>query len=201
MVPGSQLVVSRTAYRNSQILCGKWANSVYAEVSALLKSHSIDLDHNRFLILQGEVESIAQMKAKASSGTEEGFWDLGGYNWYYRLYCKDQTAAAKVIEAVEESYAEKAIPVRSSPERMRRFTEQKGTCPRTFEQEKYSIQSLNLKSTKPLCSSLSRMARKDQLPARRKNKRKLPLNVRNLDRKRLKFRLWKKKIDSKSKDM
>lgn len=38
----------------------------------LLKGRGIDLDHKRFLILQGEVESIAQMPPKAKNEHEEG---------------------------------------------------------------------------------------------------------------------------------
>ena len=41
-------------------------------MTALLKARGIDLDHNRFLILQGEVESIAQMKPKGATEHDEG---------------------------------------------------------------------------------------------------------------------------------
>ena len=42
------------------------------EVTTLLKSRGIDLDHNRFLILQGEVEQIAMMKPKGTAPGDEG---------------------------------------------------------------------------------------------------------------------------------
>eukprot|EP00759_Apiculatamorpha_spiralis_P026409 PhF_6_TR29360/c1_g1_i1/m.43194/K06675/SMC4; structural maintenance of chromosome 4 len=55
-------------------------------VVTYLKEHGIDLDHNRFLILQGEVEQIALMKPKAEKEGEEGFLeyldDLIGTNKY-----------------------------------------------------------------------------------------------------------------------
>ncbi|KAJ3508271.1 hypothetical protein NLJ89_g5846 [Agrocybe chaxingu] len=73
VVPGSQLIVTRTAYKNNAskyTINGR--NSSYSEVQTLLKGRGIDLDHNRFLILQGEVESIAQMKPKAPSEHEDG---------------------------------------------------------------------------------------------------------------------------------
>ena len=38
----------------------------------MLRTKGIDLDHNRFLILQGEVEQISQMKPKAENKNEEG---------------------------------------------------------------------------------------------------------------------------------
>jgi len=50
--------------------------SSMTEVTTLLKSRGIDLDHNRFLILQGEVEQIAMMKAKGTAPGDEGEWGL-----------------------------------------------------------------------------------------------------------------------------
>ena len=80
--------MARTAYKNNSskyTINGRASN--YKEVQTLLKGRGIDLDHNRFLILQvgwllfvlvsshsrkGEVESIAQMKPKAPSEHEDG---------------------------------------------------------------------------------------------------------------------------------
>ncbi|KAF8274355.1 RecF/RecN/SMC [Lactarius quietus] len=73
VVPNSTLAVARTAYKNNTskyTINGRASN--YKEVQTLLKGRGIDLDHNRFLILQGEVESIAQMKPKAPSEHEDG---------------------------------------------------------------------------------------------------------------------------------
>lgn len=53
IVPNSTLVVNRTAYKNNS---NKYTinrkPSSYKEVQTLLKGRGIDLDHNRFLILQ-----------------------------------------------------------------------------------------------------------------------------------------------------
>ena len=53
VVPNSELVVNRTAYKNNS---NKYSindkSSSYKEVQTLLKGRGIDLDHNRFLILQ-----------------------------------------------------------------------------------------------------------------------------------------------------
>jgi structural maintenance of chromosome 4 len=66
-------VVTRTAQRNNT---SKYTindkTSTFTEVTTLLKDKGIDLDHKRFLILQGEVESIAQMKPKAPNDHEDG---------------------------------------------------------------------------------------------------------------------------------
>jgi structural maintenance of chromosome 4 len=66
VVPGSQLVVTRTAHKDntsSYYVDGKKMSA--DEVTTLLRKRGIDLDNNRFLILQGEVEQIAMMKPKA----------------------------------------------------------------------------------------------------------------------------------------
>lgn len=70
-VPGSKLLLTRTVKINSTSEY-KLNNrlSTYEEVTSTLKHRGIDLEHNRFLILQGEVEQIAMMKPKAPIGDE-----------------------------------------------------------------------------------------------------------------------------------
>ncbi|KAL0952089.1 hypothetical protein HGRIS_008725 [Hohenbuehelia grisea] len=86
VVPKSQLVVTRHAYKDNgskYTINGKQRK--YAEVQALLKGRGIDLDHKRFLILQGEVESIAQMKPKGTEhddGLLEYLEDIIGTSHY-----------------------------------------------------------------------------------------------------------------------
>lgn len=65
VVPNSLVVVSRVAYQNNTskyFINNK--SSTASEVTTLLKQRGIDLDNNRFLILQGEVEQISLMKPK-----------------------------------------------------------------------------------------------------------------------------------------
>ena len=67
------LVIMRRAFKNNSskyYINGKESN--YKTVTELLKQEGIDLDHKRFLILQGEVENIAQMKAKAEKDNDDG---------------------------------------------------------------------------------------------------------------------------------
>ena len=53
VVPDSNLVVSRTAFKdNTSKYTINGRSSTYKEVQTLLKDRGIDLDHNRFLILQ-----------------------------------------------------------------------------------------------------------------------------------------------------
>ena len=72
-IPNSNLLVSRRAEKNNAstyFINNKKSN--YTEVTTLLKKEGIDLDHKRFLILQGEVEMIAQMKPKAETENDDG---------------------------------------------------------------------------------------------------------------------------------
>ena len=53
VVPDSEFVVSRTAYAdNSSIYQLNGKRMQFKEIAALLRESGIDLDHNRFLILQ-----------------------------------------------------------------------------------------------------------------------------------------------------
>ncbi|XP_034557221.1 structural maintenance of chromosomes protein 4 isoform X1 [Notolabrus celidotus] len=73
VIPNSKFYVSRTANKdNSSAYHINGKKSTFKEVGALLRSHGIDLDHNRFLILQGEVEQIAMMKPKGQTEHDEG---------------------------------------------------------------------------------------------------------------------------------
>ncbi|CAE6532357.1 unnamed protein product [Rhizoctonia solani] len=97
VVPNSRLIVSRTAYKsNKSEYTINTKPSNYSEVTALLKSRGIDLDHKRFLILQGEVESIAQMKPKAPNEHEDGLLE----------YLEDIIGTSKFKEPIEEALAE-----------------------------------------------------------------------------------------------
>lgn len=53
VIPNSKFYVSRTANKdNSSAYYISGKKATFKEVGALLRSHGIDLDHNRFLILQ-----------------------------------------------------------------------------------------------------------------------------------------------------
>jgi len=107
-VPGSEIVVTREALRSNQsnyYLDGK--KKTFKEVGALLRHKGIDLDHNRFLILQGEVEQIAMMKPKGQTEHDEGLLeyleDIIGSDRF-----KEDIAAAEVkVEQLNETRNEK----------------------------------------------------------------------------------------------
>ena len=97
IVPDSQLIISRKAFKNNSskyYIDGK--TSDFTTVTTLLKDKGVDLDHKRFLILQGEVESIAQMKPKAGNEHEDGLLE----------YLEDIIGTSKYKTPIEESATE-----------------------------------------------------------------------------------------------
>jgi structural maintenance of chromosome 4 len=123
LVPNSQLVVNRTAFRNnSSRYTINDRNSTFTEVTTLLKGKGIDLDHNRFLILQGEVESIALMKAKAGNEHEDGLLE----------YLEDIIGTTKYKEPIEQASLEVEGLSEERGEKMNRL--------RVVEREKASLE-------------------------------------------------------------
>ena len=97
VVPDSQLIVSRRAFKNnaSKYYIDK-RESNFTAVTTLLRDRGVDLDHKRFLILQGEVESIAQMKPKASGEHDDGLLE----------YLEDIIGTSKYKTPIDEAAAE-----------------------------------------------------------------------------------------------
>ncbi|CAK7269621.1 Structural maintenance of chromosomes protein 4 [Sporothrix epigloea] len=94
VIPDSELVISRKAFRNNSStyhINNKASN--FTTVTTLLKERGVDLDHKRFLILQGEVESIAQMKPKAGNEHEDGLLE----------YLEDIIGTSKYKTPIEEA--------------------------------------------------------------------------------------------------
>ncbi|KAI4119888.1 MAG: hypothetical protein LQ345_000146 [Seirophora villosa] len=97
VVPDSTLVVSRRAFKSNAskyYINGQESN--FTTVTTLLKDRGVDLDHKRFLILQGEVESIAQMKPKAANEHDDGLLE----------YLEDIIGTSKYKTPIEESATE-----------------------------------------------------------------------------------------------
>ncbi|KAK0172379.1 hypothetical protein PV328_005704 [Microctonus aethiopoides] len=77
VVPNSNFIISRTAFKDNSSfyeLNGKKVQ--FKEIAKLLRAEGVDLDHNRFLILQGEVEQIAMMKPKAQNEHDVGMLEF-----------------------------------------------------------------------------------------------------------------------------
>ncbi|MPC09379.1 Structural maintenance of chromosomes protein 4 [Portunus trituberculatus] len=77
VLPNSSFSVSRTAFRdNSSYYQVDGKRCQFKAVAKLLRQYGIDLDHNRFLILQGEVEQIAMMKPKGLTEHDTGMLEF-----------------------------------------------------------------------------------------------------------------------------
>ena len=77
VVPNTQFSVARTANKdNSSYYSLNGRRVQYKEVAKMLREKGIDLDHNRFLILQGEVENISLMKPKALTEHDTGMLEF-----------------------------------------------------------------------------------------------------------------------------
>nr|ATL75373.1 structural maintenance of chromosomes 4B [Diachasma muliebre] len=77
VVPKSEFVISRTAFKDSSSFYELSGRKVqFKEIAKLLRSEGVDLDHNRFLILQGEVEQISLMKPKAQNEHDCGMLEF-----------------------------------------------------------------------------------------------------------------------------
>lgn len=73
VISNSDFTIKRTAYKdNTSEYYINEQKVQYKEVASLLRENNVDLDHNRFLILQGEVEQISLLKPKAANEHDEG---------------------------------------------------------------------------------------------------------------------------------
>ncbi|KAF8210152.1 RecF/RecN/SMC protein [Mycena galopus ATCC 62051] len=123
VVPDSQLIVTRTASKNnSSRYTINRRGSNFTEVQALLKGRGIDLDHKRFLILQGEVESIAQMKPKGSTEHEDGLLE----------YLEDIIGTSSYVEPISASLAQIEVLQEERASKMQRL--------RIVEKEKNALE-------------------------------------------------------------
>ena len=91
------MIIGRRAFKNN---ASKYyintQESNFTQVTTLLKDRGVDLDHKRFLILQGEVESIAQMKPKAANEHDDGLLE----------YLEDIIGTSKYKTPIEDSATE-----------------------------------------------------------------------------------------------
>jgi structural maintenance of chromosome 4 len=94
MIPNTEAVVTRIAKKDNTStykLNGK--NSSFKDIGKFLASKGIDLDNNRFLILQGEVEMISMMPPKGKTENDEGLLE----------YLEDIIGSSKFVEATNEA--------------------------------------------------------------------------------------------------
>ncbi|VDK87007.1 unnamed protein product [Litomosoides sigmodontis] len=108
VVPSSHFTVSRTAFRdNSSKYTYNGKTMQFKDIAVLLRGVGIDLIHNRFLILQGEVEQIALMKPKALNENDDGMLEyLEDIIGSSRLKVPIETIQRKIDQLQEERSAQ-----------------------------------------------------------------------------------------------
>ncbi|EAY15855.1 SMC family, C-terminal domain containing protein [Trichomonas vaginalis G3] len=92
-IAGSSFLISRQVEKSGEsnyYLNNK--KSSFTEITEYLKHEKLDFEHNRFLILQGEVQAISQMKPKSSPNGPTGFLE----------YIEDIIGSDKYIEPIAE---------------------------------------------------------------------------------------------------
>ena len=119
IIPGTVFTVARRVSKNSssQYYIDDSPQN-YEVVAKLLRKKGIDLDHNRFLILQGEVEQISLMKPKAQNENETGLLeyleDIIGSN----RYVEEIEKLAQDVEQCNEQRIEQTNRVKASQNEM-----------------------------------------------------------------------------------
>ncbi|NXH17837.1 SMC4 protein, partial [Bucco capensis] len=146
VVPNSNFYVSRTAYRdNSSVYHINGKKATFKDVGILLRSHGIDLDHNRFLILQGEVEQISMMKPKGQTEHDEGMLE----------YLEDLIGSARLKE-----------PIQTLCRRVELLNEQRGeklNRVKMVEKEKDALEVEKNKAIEFLCLENKVLKEKNQI--------------------------------------
>jgi structural maintenance of chromosome 4 len=129
IVPGSGMVVTRIARQDNSStykLDGK--NCQFKQVAAYLDSKGIDLDNNRFLILQGEVEMISMMPPKGKTENDEGLLE----------YLEDIIGSSK--------YVEETTTVAAKVEMLTDLRQEKLNRVKAVEKEKDSLENAKLEA-------------------------------------------------------
>lgn len=123
VVPDSQLIISRRAFKtNASKYYINARESNFTAVTTLLRDRGVDLDHKRFLILQGEVESIAQMKPKAANEHDDGLLE----------YLEDIIGTSKYKTPIDEAANE--------TENLNQVCTEKNTRVQHVEKEKNALE-------------------------------------------------------------
>ena len=114
VVPDTETVVTRMASRdNSSTYQLNGQTCPFRQIAAYLGSKGIDLDNNRFLILQGEVEMISMMPPKGKTDHDEGLLEYLEDIIGSSKYVEETNLAAEKLEALSEQRQERLHRVKA----------------------------------------------------------------------------------------
>ena len=129
VIPNTNVVVTRIARRdNSSSYKLNSKNCTFKDVATYLDSKDIDLDNNRFLILQGEVEMISLMPPKGRTENDEGLLE----------YLEDIIGSNKFVEQTKEVMTKVEMLTEQRQERLNRV--------KAVDKEKESLESAKLEA-------------------------------------------------------
>jgi structural maintenance of chromosome 4 len=144
-IPNSSFILSREVYKNSSskyLLDNKEIH--FDNLCSILDKKGIDLKHNRFLILQGEVEQISMMKPRGTSKDEIGLLefleDIIGTSRYVNLINNFSTN----IEDLGEMKQRKANKLKILKNDLNELEDIKNTATDYFKKEKQLFFFLNI---------------------------------------------------------
>uniref|UniRef100_A0A1I8P3Q0 Structural maintenance of chromosomes protein n=1 Tax=Stomoxys calcitrans TaxID=35570 RepID=A0A1I8P3Q0_STOCA len=157
-IADSEIIVERTAYRdNSSFYTINGKRKQFKEVAKLLKKHHVDLDHNRFLILQGEVESISMMKPKGlvegECGMLEYLEDIVGTTRYKEPLVKINER----VELLTEERTEKHNRCKLAEREMKDLEQPYNDAVEYLRQENENTRTKNLRIQKYLSEKNKKM--------------------------------------------
>eukprot|EP00041_Stephanoeca_diplocostata_P037900 m.1458495 g.1458495 ORF g.1458495 m.1458495 type:complete len:1290 (+) comp25122_c0_seq1:152-4021(+) len=112
VVPNSEVVVKREARRdNTSTYYYNGKKMVFKELAQELRRLGIDLDHNRFLILQGEVEAISMMPPKGKTNEKGDTIEEGMLEYLEDIIGSNQfiTPIQELDARVEELNADRGL--------------------------------------------------------------------------------------------
>lgn len=110
IVEGSEFILSRVVLlNNTSVYKVNNIDSSYENVTNLLKSRGIDLEHNRFLILQGEVEQIAMMKPRGADENKGGLLEYLEEIIGSDVYISEIQAFEHALEEISEELVSKKV--------------------------------------------------------------------------------------------
>lgn len=150
VLPNSQFSLSRIVHKSGHSKYDvNGHESSYEEVTALLKQRGIDLEHNRFLILQGEVEQIALMKPKGTQDDEGKAVSSGLLDYLEEIigtsnYVPQIAEAEKRMEEAHEGLAQRQNSVNQGKEALSSLEGPKNEALAAIEVEKELFQLRNL---------------------------------------------------------
>lgn len=114
IIPDTETVVTRIARKDNSSqykLNGK--NCQFREVAQYLGDKGIDLDNNRFLILQGEVEMISMMPPKGKNEGDEGLLEYLEEIIGSNKFVEQTNKIAEQLESLNEQRQEKLNRVKA----------------------------------------------------------------------------------------